>query len=203
MEVLEKDGGIIFLRRLREGPTAESYGIHVARLAGLSPAVLDRADEIMSQIRGVQGSGFGVHNEQLAISNEKRKDNIGSGEWGVGSREEGAEGRDQIAGSKEQNDIVNLHDEQVNKDVVHEKVKSIVDNPEFAAVLRDIRFVEPNKITPLEALGLINEWKGRLAGHPFETHANGDTVEPPVNPPAMNKKPQSNKDTDSTPSLFD
>ena len=51
MEVLEKDGGIIFLRRLREGPTAESYGIHVARLAGLSPAVLERARQIMDQLR--------------------------------------------------------------------------------------------------------------------------------------------------------
>jgi DNA mismatch repair protein MutS len=51
MEVLEKDGGIIFLRRLREGPTAESYGIHVARLAGLSPSVLERAEQIMQRIK--------------------------------------------------------------------------------------------------------------------------------------------------------
>jgi DNA mismatch repair protein MutS len=51
MDVLEKDGGIIFLRKLKEGPTAESYGIHVARLAGLSPNVLERAERIMERLR--------------------------------------------------------------------------------------------------------------------------------------------------------
>jgi DNA mismatch repair protein MutS len=52
MEVDERDGEVIFLRRLKEGPSAESYGIHVARLAGLSPAVLERAECIMDRLRG-------------------------------------------------------------------------------------------------------------------------------------------------------
>jgi DNA mismatch repair protein MutS len=52
MEVLEKDGEIIFLRKLKEGATEESYGIHVARLAGLSEAVLERAQGIMARLRG-------------------------------------------------------------------------------------------------------------------------------------------------------
>ncbi|MCL2042912.1 MAG: DNA mismatch repair protein MutS [Treponema sp.] len=51
MEVLEKDGRIIFLRKLKEGPTAESYGIHVARLAGLSLSVIERAEQIMEKLR--------------------------------------------------------------------------------------------------------------------------------------------------------
>ena len=51
MEVLEKDGEIIFLRKLREGPSAESYGLHVARLAGLSSSVLERAGYIMERLR--------------------------------------------------------------------------------------------------------------------------------------------------------
>jgi DNA mismatch repair protein MutS len=52
MEVDERDGEVIFLRRLKEGPSAESYGIHVARLAGLSQAVLERAECIMERLRG-------------------------------------------------------------------------------------------------------------------------------------------------------
>jgi hypothetical protein len=87
---------------------------------------------------------------------------------------------------------------KVNSD---EKAKNIVENPEFAAVLRDIRFVDPNKLTPLEALGLINEWKGRLTGHPPEP--NAPAVEPPVSSPTINKKPLNSKNSDSTPSLFD
>jgi DNA mismatch repair protein MutS len=51
MEVLDQDGEIIFLRKLQEGPAAESYGIHVARLAGLSEAVLERAGRIMDRLR--------------------------------------------------------------------------------------------------------------------------------------------------------
>ncbi|WP_010256613.1 DNA mismatch repair protein MutS [Treponema primitia] len=51
MEVLDRDGEIVFLRKLKEGPAAESYGLHVARLAGLSEGVLGRAAEIMERIR--------------------------------------------------------------------------------------------------------------------------------------------------------
>jgi DNA mismatch repair protein MutS len=52
MDVLNRDGEILFLRRIKEGPSAESYGLHVARLAGLSAAVLERAERIMAQLRG-------------------------------------------------------------------------------------------------------------------------------------------------------
>ena len=83
-----------------------------------------------------------------------------------------------------------------------ERVKSVVENPEFAAVLREIRFLDPNKITPLEALGLVNEWKGRLAGHP-PVADDTPAVEPPVKS-VINRKLQSGgKVADSTPSLFD
>jgi len=84
---------------------------------------------------------------------------------------------------------------------VSEKVKNTVENPEFADVLREIRFLDPNKITPIEALGLVNEWKGRLAGYEPEAD-DKSAVELPVRP-VMNKKPQGGKVEDSTPSLFD
>jgi len=51
MEVLEQGEKIVFLRKIKEGPTAESYGIHVARLAGLSQNVLKRADQIMALLK--------------------------------------------------------------------------------------------------------------------------------------------------------
>ena len=57
MEVLEQGapggtgGEIVFLRKLREGPAAESYGIHVAGLAGLSAKVLERAKQIMDNLK--------------------------------------------------------------------------------------------------------------------------------------------------------
>jgi DNA mismatch repair protein MutS len=51
MEVLERDGEIVFLKKLREGAAAESYGLHVARLAGLSEHVLDRAETVLEHIK--------------------------------------------------------------------------------------------------------------------------------------------------------
>jgi DNA mismatch repair protein MutS len=51
MEVVNRDGEILFLRRIKEGPSAESYGLHVARLAGLAEPVLRRAEILMAQLR--------------------------------------------------------------------------------------------------------------------------------------------------------
>ena len=46
MDIEEANGKIVFKRRLREGASMQSYGIHVARMAGLSDHVLKRAAEI-------------------------------------------------------------------------------------------------------------------------------------------------------------
>jgi DNA mismatch repair protein MutS len=50
MDIVERNGKIVFLRKLREGPAAESYGLHVAALAGLPAGVLSRAGEIMGSL---------------------------------------------------------------------------------------------------------------------------------------------------------
>jgi DNA mismatch repair protein MutS len=46
--VKEWRGDIIFLRNLIEGAASHSYGIHVARLAGMPTAVIARAKEILA-----------------------------------------------------------------------------------------------------------------------------------------------------------
>jgi len=52
--VKEWRGDIIFLRSLAEGASSHSYGIHVARLAGLPTAVIERAKEILARLEGSQ-----------------------------------------------------------------------------------------------------------------------------------------------------
>ncbi len=58
--VKEWQGNIIFLRNLVQGAASHSYGIHVARLAGLPSPVIDRAKQILKQLEGKQSneSGF-------------------------------------------------------------------------------------------------------------------------------------------------
>ena len=47
--VKEKGHDVVFLRRIVPGGTDRSYGIHVARLAGLPNKVLERADELLKE----------------------------------------------------------------------------------------------------------------------------------------------------------
>jgi DNA mismatch repair protein MutS len=48
--VEEIGGEIVFLHRIEEGAESSSYGVHVARLAGLPRQVTDRAGEILSRL---------------------------------------------------------------------------------------------------------------------------------------------------------
>ena len=47
--VKERGKDIIFLRRIVPGGTDRSYGVHVARLAGLPKKVVDRAEEFLQE----------------------------------------------------------------------------------------------------------------------------------------------------------
>ena len=51
MDVKETGGDIIFLRKIKEGAAENSYGIHVAQLAGIPESVIDRANVILEQIQ--------------------------------------------------------------------------------------------------------------------------------------------------------
>lgn len=48
---------VVFLHKISDGPADRSYGIHVAALAGLPPAVLARAREILSRLENESASG--------------------------------------------------------------------------------------------------------------------------------------------------
>ena len=52
--VKERGKDVAFLRRIVPGAADKSYGIHVARLAGLPKAVLKRADAILSELENEQ-----------------------------------------------------------------------------------------------------------------------------------------------------
>jgi len=58
--VKEWAGEIIFLRKILEGGTNRSYGIQVARLAGLPPKVIDRAKEILSNLEKGELDAMGM-----------------------------------------------------------------------------------------------------------------------------------------------
>ena len=48
--VREWEDQVVFLHRIVEGGTDRSYGIHVARLAGVPPTVLERSRQLLSEL---------------------------------------------------------------------------------------------------------------------------------------------------------
>ena len=46
----EENGQLVFLHKVTDGPADKSYGIHVAKLAGMPASLLKRADEILTNL---------------------------------------------------------------------------------------------------------------------------------------------------------
>ena len=102
--VKESEDEIIFLKKILPGPGNKSYGIHVAKMAGLPQIILDRANEIL------------LHH----LKNSKEKGNY------LPKRN-----NDQISIFKE-NDM---------------------------SYLKDLKDIDVNKLTPLEALKILDDLK--------------------------------------------
>jgi DNA mismatch repair protein MutS len=111
MDVLNRDGEILFLRRIKEGPSAESYGLHVARLAGLSTAVLGRAETIMDHLRDRERQLMGL--PPVPSQPAPKTDAM------------------------------------------------------FLRLAQEISALDPDNITPMDALNLISKWKRILVSDPY------------------------------------
>jgi len=116
VEVKEADDRVLFLHRLVPGGADRSYGIEVGRLAGLPPAVLDRARKLLALFEG----------EQIvsALGPSGRKENQEPARAGTGSK-------------------TNSQDQFGLFAPTH-------------PILDELKQMNPDAITPLEALTLIN-----------------------------------------------
>jgi DNA mismatch repair protein MutS len=111
--VSEWNGEIIFLRRIVEGGTNRSYGIQVARLAGLPDEVVARAREVLANLEKGELDEKGM--PRLARSKER-----------------GGE-RDQ-----DQLNLFGVRDGQLYRELMN---------------------LNPDQLTPLEAIHLLYQWK--------------------------------------------
>lgn len=53
LQINEENGSLVFMRKVVDGVTENSYGIHVAKLAGLPASVIERANLILSHIQAL------------------------------------------------------------------------------------------------------------------------------------------------------
>ncbi|MBR4963800.1 MAG: DNA mismatch repair protein MutS [Alistipes sp.] len=127
--VKEVDKSIIFMRKLVPGGTEHSFGIHVARMAGMPRSVVSRAESILSHLERSNNTA-----EQTATNN-------------INSR---TKRRSVAASANEAKQEIQLSMFQL-------------DDPVLIAIRDQIKGLDINSLTPLEALNKLNEIK-RLTG---------------------------------------
>ena len=125
VSVKEIDGKVIFMRKLVPGGSEHSFGIHVAKLAGMPPVVVARANEIMKELES--GSrGAALSSPQTAAPEVK------------GAKE--SKGKTKATDGI-QLSFFNLED------------------PVLMQIRDEIRKIDINSLTPIEALNKLNDIK--------------------------------------------
>lgn len=71
VSVKEVDNRVIFLRKLERGGSEHSFGIHVAKMAGMPKSIVKRADEILKQLES-DSRQQGISGKPLAEVSENR-----------------------------------------------------------------------------------------------------------------------------------
>jgi DNA mismatch repair protein MutS len=117
--VREWQGDIIFLRRIDPGSASKSYGIQVARLAGIPEGVVARARDILKNLESAEYNEYGLPN--IA---------------GPGASQGAFPAQMELFGGRR--------------------------SSEEEAVLEEIRRTEPDRLSPLDALLRLAEWKERM-----------------------------------------
>ncbi len=69
---VEKNGDLVFLHKMEDGPADKSYGIHVAKLAGMPENLLSRADNILKRLE-IQNKDT----DQVLVEKETQKSQSG------------------------------------------------------------------------------------------------------------------------------
>ena len=84
VRVSENQDGVAFLHNIVPGPATRSYGVHVAKLAGLPQEVIKRAGRILDQLESTNGSNAknknSINDSQLSfeLSDSKLIDSVKS-----------------------------------------------------------------------------------------------------------------------------
>ena len=118
VSVKEVDNKVIFLRKLVKGGSEHSFGIHVAKMAGMPQSIVKRADTILKQLE--------TDNRKQGISKP-------------------------IAEINEQREGYQLSFFQL-------------DDPVLSQVRDEIKSLDVNNLTPVEALNKLNEIKKIVSG---------------------------------------
>jgi DNA mismatch repair protein MutS len=131
--VREVDNTIVFLRKLSRGGTEHSFGIHVARMAGMPSSIVSRAGEILTNLEAVYG------NNEIK---EKECEEVPTAPSRRRKRQPSAR---QVA------DVAQQGNMQLSM--------FQLDDPVLVQIRDQIKGLDINNLTPIEALNKLNEIK--------------------------------------------
>ena len=126
--VKEMNNTIVFLRKLERGGTEHSFGIHVAKMAGMPASVVSRADEILKNLVKVYGTDEIVPSKSPKLRGRKQ-----------------ASVKDAV--------------EEADKGASMQLSMFQLDDPVLVQIRDQIKGLDINSLTPIEALNKLNEIK--------------------------------------------
>lgn len=130
---VEDEGNLIFLHKMEEGPADKSYGVQVAKLAGLPDSLIDRASDILVELEAKQAS-----NQASVVQDHQ---------------ETSSETKTKQADSRDLDQV-----QEAQQLTLFEPAFS----EEEAEVLDELKKINILSVTPIEAISLLNELQNKL-----------------------------------------
>ena len=146
VSVKEINGKVVFLRKLERGGTAHSFGIHVAKLAGMPPSIVARAGQVLRQLEDASGDVGGNAPEASGTGAEVQRT-----------------GASALVKASPAPSKVNV--EEIGKRREGCQLSFFqLDDPLLEQVREKIVEVDVDNLTPLQALTLLSDLKGLITG---------------------------------------
>ena len=147
VSVKEVNRTILFLRKLVRGGTEHSFGIHVAKMAGMPVKVIERAEAILASLEGAGRAAAGAGEETGSDVREEAA--VPAGVRAVAKPSGRGKGR-KTSGAEEHLPGVQFSMFQL-------------EDPVLVQIRDQIRGLDIDSLTPIQALNMLNDIK-RITG---------------------------------------
>ncbi|MBC8029395.1 MAG: DNA mismatch repair protein MutS [Pyrinomonadaceae bacterium] len=159
----EREGEVVFLHRLERGRASKSYGIQVARLAGLPPAVLANAREVLARLERYELEVF-AEEDQIAAQAAVRTAEARAAVQGAG-----ADQSDQSDKLSDKLQFVGAPSGSTALEVAARRAgrrraaaQSSLFDLANQKVVDEIRDIDPETLSPEDAKELLRKLRARL-----------------------------------------
>ncbi len=162
--VREWNDEVVFLHKIVEGATDKSYGIHVARLAGVPSEVLNRATEILLQMEERQEDLLNV--EKRNEEERKTQKNQTTENATENASENASESTSEKSCKTKETKNSAQNSLSSRPGPTRARVRTQVSDVQFllfdpheSPLVEELRKLDLNRITPMQALETLARWK--------------------------------------------